>query len=271
MQTYVINLARSPDRRAHIAAQLGKAQVDYQIVAAVDGRELDLSDTRLVDPAFARANTARPGIVGCSLSHLEAYRRIIDDDLQSACVLEDDVVLPGDLGILADEIASRMSGAEIVLLNFHSQEPCRITRATAARLPSSRLLAQIVDAGQAASAAGYLITRAACERMVKTILPVRAVADDWGFFYREGAIDSLRCVVPMPVMQSPALRTTISYHRPGSVYSGVREVIARSRVPILHQVLAHRRRRHQQRYAIGRTEFVEDIPEGALGIVENGR
>ena len=48
MQAYVINLIRSPDRRAYITAQLSKTQVNYEIVDAVDGRDLDLSDTRVV-------------------------------------------------------------------------------------------------------------------------------------------------------------------------------------------------------------------------------
>ena len=259
MKAYVINLVRSPDRRAHITGQLARARVHYEIVNGVDGRDVDLSDTQLVDPAFANAYAVRPGVVGCSLSHLKAYQKVLDDDLDSVCILEDDVLLPEDFNVLASAIARHMSGAEVVLLNFHSQEPCRITRAGAAPLPSSRLLAQIVDESQAGSTGGYLITREACARMVKTILPVRVVADDWAFFYRQGTIDRLRCVVPMPVIQSPAFRTTTtSYHRPGSLYATVREAIAGSKVPIVHQALALRRRRHMQRYAIGRTEFVED-------------
>ena len=260
MQAYVINLARSADRRAHIIAQLGKAQVNYEIVNAVDGRVLDLSDTRVVDPVFAATIVAHPGIVGCALSHLEVYGRILNDGLEIACILEDDVVLPMDLGVLIDEITPQMSGAEVVLLNFHSREPCRITKSGAVRLSSSRLLVQVADRSQAESTGCYLITREACARMVKTLLPVRAAADSWGFFCREGAIDRLRCVVPMPVIQSPALRTTLSYYRPGSIYTSLREAVASSRVPILYQALAFRRRRHWQRAAIGKTEFVEDLP-----------
>ena len=76
MHTYVVNLARSADRRAHIMAELRKTQVSYEIVAAVDARDLDFSDTRLIDPAFAEASTDRPGVVGCALSHLEIYRKV---------------------------------------------------------------------------------------------------------------------------------------------------------------------------------------------------
>src|SRR5215468_1751075 len=255
MQAYVINLARSADRRAHIIAQLRKTHVNYEIVKAVDGRDLDLTDVKVVDPVFAAANVAHPGVVGCALSHLKVYQRILDDCLEVACILEDDVVLPTDLGVLTDAITPHMTGAEVVLLNFQSYrsyEPCRITKAGAVELPSSRLLVHFADEHQALGTGSYLITRQACARMVKTLLPARTVADDWVFFRKEGAIDCMRCVAPMPIMQSTALRTTMSYYRPGSLYASVREVVASSRVPILHQALAPRRRRHMQRYTIGR-------------------
>jgi glycosyl transferase family 25 len=271
MQAYVINLARSSDRRAHIITELGKTNVNYEIVTAIDGRDLDLSDARVVDPAFAATCVAqgRPAVVGCALSHLAVYRRILDDSFDIACVLEDDVVLPEDLSILTDAITQHMSGADVVLLNFVNPGTCRITKTGAVQLPSSRLLAGFADEGQVRSAGGYMITREACERMVKVIPPVRIVADNWAFFRQEGAIDRLRCVVPMPVVQDPFIRTTLSYYRPGSLYGTIREAVAGSKIPILHQVLALRRRRLYRHYAIGRTEFVEEFPGGSPESREN--
>lgn len=260
MQAYVINLARSSARRAHIIAELGKTRVNYQIVNGVEGRDLDLGDSRIIDPVFADTMVDHPGVVGCALSHLQVYRQILDHGVEIACVLEDDVLLPTDLGILTDEITRHMEGADVVLLNFQSFAPCRISNVGAVQLPSSRLLVQIADEDQALSAGCYLITSEACARMVEAALPVRTPADSWAFFRREGAIDRLRCVVPMPVVQSPALRTTMSYYPRGSRYARVREAVASSRLPILRQALAFRRRRHLERLAIGRTEFVEEFP-----------
>ncbi|MBV9382478.1 MAG: glycosyltransferase family 25 protein, partial [Streptosporangiaceae bacterium] len=242
MHTYVINLARSPERRAHITAELGKTRVRYEMINAVDGRDLDLTDTRVVDPVFAGESEAHPGAIGCALSHWEVYRKILDDDVEIACVLEDDVILPADFDALTDAVVPHMTGAEVVLLNFQSGEPCRVTRSGAVQLPSSRLLVRVADERQVASAGGYLITREACARMVKNVKPVRTVADDWDSFCREGSIDRLRCVVPMAVIQSPDFRTTMSYCRPGSRYEKLREIVAGSRIPILYHALAERRR-----------------------------
>ena len=54
MHAYVINLARSLDRRAHITAELKNTGLDYKLITAVDGRELDLHDSTLIDSSAAR-------------------------------------------------------------------------------------------------------------------------------------------------------------------------------------------------------------------------
>jgi glycosyl transferase family 25 len=265
MQAYVVSLARSPDRRAHIMSELHKTGVHYEIVDAVDGRDLDLSDTRLFDPRVVGTSTFRPGAAGAALSHLKVYRRVLDEGLDLALILEDDVVLPKDLNALIDATAPYMAGAEVVLLNFHSNDPCRITKANRIPLPSSRLLVHVVDEGQLSSGGSYLITREACERMARTVLPVRVQLDDWGYFRKEGTLDRVRCVVPMAVTNNMTLRTTIDYYRPGSLQARIREAVASRKVPLLHQALALRRRRTFRHLGwTGRTEFVEDITKREL-------
>ena len=120
MYAYVINLARSRDRRAHITAELKKTGLDYEILTAVDGHELDLSDRTIIDPAMTYMTPFLSGAAGAALSHLSAYRKIIADGLDEALVLEDDVTLPADLGSLADAVADQLTGAEVALLSYGS-------------------------------------------------------------------------------------------------------------------------------------------------------
>lgn len=75
MHAYVINLARSLDRRKHITNELMKAGLDYEIMTAVDGRDLDLCDRTIVDPALTYVTQFLPGIAGAALSHLNAARK----------------------------------------------------------------------------------------------------------------------------------------------------------------------------------------------------
>jgi glycosyl transferase family 25 len=265
VHAYVVNLARAADRRAHIIHELQKTDIDYEFVEAVDGRELDLNDSRSIDPtavsngSLGDSPAAVPGVVGCAQSHLRVYRKILEDGHERALVLEDDVLLPNDLATLADAVGENMLEAEVVLLQFHHDPaPCRVTKEGSVSLPSSRLLVHPVDTRLLYSAAGYVITRQACQRMERAILPVRVQADSWDFYRRRGAIDGLRCVVPMPIVDSPAFRSTIDYYWPNSIQARLREWVPRARVPVLYQAITYRRQRTLRRKGrVGEFEFVE--------------
>jgi glycosyl transferase family 25 len=261
MHVYVINLARSLDRRAHITAELKKTGLDYEIVTGVDGLELDLNDTSIVDPSYLTKTTFPEGGAGCALSHLSVYRKVIEDGLDEALVLEDDVTLPADLGSLADSVARQMVGAEVALLSVDSPDPCKMSLEGSIRLASSRLLALPIDIAQPRSTGAYVITREACERMAKFVLPVRVQADAWSYFYREGALDRVRCVAPLPVLKTPDLTSTIGYY---SLGNGLRArligPLVHRRIPLLHQVLSYRRQRILRQWArvdLVSTPFVE--------------
>jgi len=257
MHVYVISLARSEDRRSHMSAQLDRTGMSYEIVEAVDGRTLDLRDANIVHPAAD--SSFSPGVFGCVLSHLKVYRKIIAEGLDAALVLEDDVILPRDLHALTNAVVQNMRGAEVVLLNFHSYE-VRFTKTGSIPLPSARRLTQIVDKGTPWSGAAYLITLAACERMARTVLPVRARADSWAHFYREQALDRVRCVVPMPVAINVNLRTTKDNFEPHSWQARLLETVATNRLPIAYQMLAWRRQRSLRHYQTGRAEYADDLP-----------
>jgi glycosyl transferase family 25 len=260
VHAYVINLARSLDRRAYITAQLDKTGLDYEIMTAVDGRELDLTDPAVVDPALVARLQFQvvAGTVGAALSHLNAYQRIVADGLDAALVLEDDVVLPADLKSLADAVAGRLDGAEVALLSYDSQDPCRMSREGLVQLPGSRSLALPIDIDQPVSGAAYIITREACERMIKCAMPIRVPADTWRHFFREGALDRVRCVFPLPVLKSPKLTSTIGSYTLGNGLKGrLVAPLVRSKIPLLHQAVTYRKQRIYRQW--GRSELV-DIP-----------
>ena len=258
MYAYVINLARSVDRRAHMTAELKKTGMNYEFITAVEGRDLDLSDTSLVDPSLPTLTQFLAGTAGAALSHLSVYQKIIEDGLDKALVLEDDVLLPADLESLTDAVADQLTGSEVALLSINSIDPCKVSREGAIRLPSSRLLALPIDVFRPRSGGAYVITREACERLVKFIIPIRVNPDDWWFFYREGVLDRVRCVVSMPVHKSPKLESTLGSY---SLGSGIRArlvwPLVRRKVPVLHQVLNYRRKRIYRQW--GRSEVV-DMP-----------
>lgn len=261
MHAYVINLARSTDRRRHIISQLAKTDLSYQIAEAVEGRDLNVDDPLLVDPILRNDDLFRPGVAGCALSHLNVYRAILEEGRDRALVLEDDCILPSGIGPLTEEIASHMRGAEVVTLRIVvklGSGPCRLSTRDSIPLSSRATLAFPVDIKQVLCAAAYLITREACERMADTGIPLRAYTDQWAHFQNNGALDSVRCVAPAPVTGEASFRSTIERYSPGSMQGRVRAYVAHNRIPVLHQALTARRQRRGRRQ--GQYEFVDLAP-----------
>jgi glycosyl transferase family 25 len=238
--------------------ELRKTGMDYEIITAVDGRDLDPGDSLLIHPTFlTRTSNSSLGSVGAALSHLSVYRKIIADDLAEALILEDDVILPADIGRLAEAVGGQLVGAEVALLSVDTPEPCKLSSEGAVTLSSTQWLALPIDAKQPMSAGAYIITREACERLIKSESPVRVHADSWWFFYREGAIDRLRCVTPLPVLKNPKFASTIGVYSLGNgVMARLAAPIVRGKIPVLQQLLAYRRQRIYHSWS--RTEIVNE-------------
>lgn len=247
MKAYIINLARSPERRAHMVSEFRKTGMEHEFVEGVEGANLDLNDSSIVDPICFGNSAFSPGVAGCAMSHLKVYEKIVEDGGEVALVLEDDVILPTDIGAIAEAVAVNMAGSEVVLLHYLSYrsllrgEPGRISRKGSVELPSSRFLAFPAEVADLGGSQAYLVTREACELMAKAVLPVRVPADDWAFFFHERAFHSVRCVVPMPVRVNSEFRTTIDHYSPDSVQTYLRK--AATKVPLLSHALARRRQR----------------------------
>lgn len=258
VHAYVINLIRSPERRVHVVTELDKTGLEYEIVTAVDGRDLDLNDRTLIAPDFLAKNDFPAGSAGCALSHLQVYKKMIADGLDEALILEDDVTLPADLGSIVDAVTPHLNGAEVALLNYGSPDTCKMSRDGSVSLPESRLLALPLDITRLVNAAAYVITREACERMSESVLPLRANADEWAYFYKEGLLDRVRCVLPLAVTKNAEFESTIGlYSLGGGLRGRLVARLVRHRIPLLHQAILYRRRRILRDW--GRSEVV-DMP-----------
>jgi glycosyl transferase, family 25 len=242
VRAYVINLARSSDRRTHMLAQLAKTGLEFSFVTAIDDRELDLRGSDKVHQSYLERSDWCPGRVGAALSHLRAYEQILADGLDQALVLEDDVRLPAGLSTMLHAVGGHLAGAEVALLLYDTHYDCELSKDSAVRLPDSRLLALPIDIGAPVGAAAYVITREACERMSKTVLPVRSDADDWAHWYDEGALDRVRCVFPYVVEKEPSFESTIDYRPPTGLKAKVLKAIKRYKIPLASQLVSYRRK-----------------------------
>lgn len=124
---FVINLKTQVERRRFIEDQLNSIGLNYELINAVEGVNLNQTELRGYNKDLAVKNNGEEmvaGEIGCALSHIKIYERMVREDIKQCVVLEDDVVLPENF----NEIVKRACNSKYdyvtfnyppVLINFH--------------------------------------------------------------------------------------------------------------------------------------------------------
>ncbi|HEP0308093.1 TPA: glycosyltransferase family 25 protein, partial [Providencia rettgeri] len=103
MIVFIINLKESSERRMKMQAQLDKTKLKYEFINAVNGK--NLSDTELKKATHDYPNCMlTKGEIGCALSHLSIYKKMANENIEQALVLEDDAILPHNIEDIISQI-----------------------------------------------------------------------------------------------------------------------------------------------------------------------
>ena len=172
--TYVINLARSHDRRERISTELANLGVDFEIFDAVDGAELTEEDMALYSSTRSRRDGGRElsvGEIGCALSHLRLYQKLVDSNDEEFLILEDDA----EFGMAGLEIVKRRDRfvSDWEHVNFCTDAR---TKPFGDRVWDIYRLARF--SGMANGTVAYLINRAGAEKLLAHGFPIAYAADD---------------------------------------------------------------------------------------------
>lgn len=114
---FVINLKHSAERRRFMAAQLDPLGHEYSFFTAVDGRELELNSltsyARLLRRLFFGRDLTQ-GEMGCLLSHRTVYQHILNQNISTAIVLEDDVFIQDGFSDVIKTLLNAPVGWDVV-------------------------------------------------------------------------------------------------------------------------------------------------------------
>ncbi len=218
--TFVINLDRAEVRRRFMEAQLAMfPELDVRFLKAVDGRALSAAELAAVyDDARAQriwGGSLTPGEIGCALSHLAVCRQIVDQKLEAALVLEDDILISGFFSEILAAARPLLSPSLPEVILFAPVKSC--CRLGARRLTPIHHLRQVRRG--AWYAAAYLITRPAAEAQLARLMPVHVPADYWNRAIRENWF-SVRAVVPYAVSFTAAGRQASTIGSRGDMMTG---------------------------------------------------
>lgn len=94
---YVINLDKSVDRMKKIDDQMSALNLQYIRFSAIYGKELSDSEIDKYTTTTCRHLLCNHSMIGCALSHVSVWKKIIESGADFALVLEDDANLGKDL------------------------------------------------------------------------------------------------------------------------------------------------------------------------------
>ena len=183
MNCFIINLPRDAERREFIIDDMEKCNLDFSIIEAVDGSLLSTEDIgkyynekKSIELFNIKLSL---GEIGCALSHIGIYQKMVSGNISSAVIMEDDVCIidskiDGVLKNLEDTYPADYP--VVVLLNYVKRY---VSNKDDISIGEKYVLH---DSYRGVSASGYFITKAAARILAKNIFPVYVVADKWEYF-----------------------------------------------------------------------------------------
>lgn len=215
MKIFLINLDRSPDRLQFMENQLNKLNLPFERISAVDGRSLNMNR---VDEFAIRSKVEEwkdlltPNMIACSLSHYHIYKKMVEENIEMALILEDDIELGKELPAVLNNIENNgLNKTDVFLLYFHGGMKSFSDKRKIPVSPKHSFYAAKSIWG-AYSTGGYIIRKEVAEKLASHVFPVKTTPDSWGTFHRDGVIGGLWTLLPL-VAKSANFGSDIGYHK----------------------------------------------------------
>lgn len=197
LKTYLVNMDRNPQRLAFMREQFDRFGIEFERISGIVGANLKGKELRKVfSPVrslIALRKKMTAGQIGCALSHLAIYHKMIDGNIPAALILEDDCIFKPFLPSQISEVEKFLdpSKPQAFIFNGHG---VRIGENTPLEIRTVKN-AWCTDC--------YVCTLAAAKLLVAKNEPVIVVSDAWKRFRWWFGLELYR-VVPSACDQAEA-------------------------------------------------------------------
>lgn len=193
----VINLDSCVERLTSIQTQCDQLGIELERVDAVQGNKLTQHEkSKVYDVKTNKKKYYKllnDGEIGCYMSFIRCWQKIIDDDLDFALILEDDAVLRPELPDFISAVSNLAFDWDYIKLSHGSKQKSidktmslgnGLTIGSCAKLPST--------------CTGQFVSKQGAKKLLKSALPIaRPVDSDIQYWFEK----NLKCFVvrPFPV------------------------------------------------------------------------
>ncbi|MEQ5226150.1 glycosyltransferase family 25 protein [Proteus cibi] len=195
MNIFVINLKNDQERRATIQKQADSLGLKVEFIEAINGKLLTEEQINELSQDFY-LNGMTHGVLGCSLSHLKVYEKIVSEKIAMALILEDDAKLSENIKIIYDRVGEYNEKHRDNSLVYLLSQVNEYIDTFKKHLYKNYFLVNVIDADYAY---GYIINNVAAKNLLQYLYPVRLEADAWRFMQQRNIV-KLKAVIPPAIM-----------------------------------------------------------------------
>lgn len=177
---FVISLKNAKSRRVNIQHQMNGLGLKFSFFDAVEGVNPDVIEENryLIDQNWRekrRGDPLTPSEIGCALSHAFVYKKMIDENLTDAIVIEDDAII----GSAFRSVALRemeFPKRNLVILHVYKQQYAKkVTKSEHVKINDNYSLYS--PYGRFSGACGYYVTKEAAQVLYDAAIPVWMTSD----------------------------------------------------------------------------------------------
>lgn len=182
IEYFVISLERDESKRISAFSQLDGIRNRVNWVKGIEGKSLVISehvDAEKCKKTISRNLTA--GEVGCALSHISAYKEIIEKSLDYGVVFEDDIVIEKGFSESVLDIILTKIDFDILLIGHHPRysrhHPATLNKSNASKIDSYFSVGYFSE--QPTGGYGYIISKAYAIKRVREFEKIYKPIDVW--------------------------------------------------------------------------------------------
>lgn len=185
MNIFVINLKEKTQRRESMREQLEKIGLSYQFIDAVNGKEL--SDFVLESLVYDYPDCyLTKGEIGCALSHLTIYKKMVKENIEHALILEDDVIVPKNI----------LNCIQNIKILDHKNKPnVYLISKVNSYIENVKIAHNIYKVDDAYCCHAYILNKKAARELSKIQKKIKYESDQWGLLMLLYNVN-VYCIVP---------------------------------------------------------------------------
>lgn len=218
MKIFIINLEHQIEKRQFMQEQLGRLGLEAEFIPAVYGKSMSIDELKTIVHDYENCFLTA-GEVGCALSHIKIYKKMVDCDIDMSVVLEDDAIISPELYKIIINIKKSLPSKPMCCL---LTKPEVYNQACIASFGGYSLHQMLRGYGTY----GYIINLQAAQNLQDNLIPIKSEADRWEFFSRLGFLKTY-CLTPPLVLngdlddsfstlahdREPLIQSRIAYYK----------------------------------------------------------